>query len=593
MKFLLSFIDSWQLVRRLPNLSLLLPLIFLAGFLEGIGVSALVPLASTLTGELSVNEMPPPFNIFPNILVFFGFAPTFGALLVLIAVTMLTAFLFIHLQERAMASTRYRFLEDLRNRAFHTLFISRWEHLSDLSSGDLANQLINETERGTEAIIAMMNIFAFTVHLLIFAVFAWLLSWEMFLVAAFTLILAAYTTKRLIIAVRELGKDLVEVKTGFSRQLVDFFRGSKLLKATATEAVATEQLRASNRLSCIAARRILVNQSLMRFELQVIISIAIIVILYLSVQVLVIPVSVMLVFLFIIVRLMPKFSSLQGQFHVFSTFHPALATVDNMIIAGKAAAEPNLSASSIFDRINDSICMDCLSYRYPASEKDTLTDVSIEIPARSYVAFVGRSGSGKTTLLDIAMGLIEPSAGHLRLDGRRLQDFSLESYRKKIGYVPQDSIFFTGTIRENICFGANVKDADIWRCMEIAQISDFVRSLPDQLDSHVGESGSKLSGGQRQRLSIARALIRQPAILVLDEATSSLDSESELLFQQAIEMISKDYTLIVVAHRLSTIKGADQIYVFDQGKLVQSGKFEKLDSEKGLFAELNKSQKGI
>ena len=183
-----------------------------------------------------------------------------------------------------------------------------------------------------------------------------------------SLILAAYAAKRLIIAVRELGKHLVEVKTGFSRQLVDFFRGSKLLNATATES--GHRSAASVKSPLLHGRPgIIVNQSLMRFELQVIISIAIIVILYLSVQVLVIPVPVMLVFLFIIVRLMPKFSSLQGQYHAFSTFHPALATVDNMLIAGRAAAEQNLSASPIFENVKECICMDSLSYRYPESEE--------------------------------------------------------------------------------------------------------------------------------------------------------------------------------------------------------------------------------
>lgn len=585
-----SLKKSWLLVRRLPNLPLLFPLILLAGLFEGIGVSALVPLASTLTGDLSVDEMPVPFNIFPDTLRALSVEPSFGALLLLITLTMVSAFLFIHLQERLVAHTRYQFLENLRNQSSQVVFASRWEHLSDLSSGDLANQLLHESERGTEALIAMLNIFAFTIHLCIYAVFAWLLSWQMFLIAVFTLLIATFSARRLIRAVRKLGEKLVAVKTRYSRQLVDFIRGSKLLKATATETVAIEKLLASNHSSCVAARGIIINQSLMRFELQVIISIAMVIILYVAVGILTVPVSIMLVFLFILIRLMPKFSALQGQYHAYSAFQPALTTVDEMIRTSDAMAEDNMSGERSFGGVKDALSLEGVSYRYPGAKQDALSDITINIKPKEYVAFVGRSGSGKSTILDILMGLIDPTQGVLKVDGRPLAEFTRDSYRSQIGFVPQESVFFTGTIRENLYFGGQYDDDELWHYLAIAQIADFVKSLDKQLDTEVGESGSKLSGGQRQRLSIARALIRKPALLVLDEATSSLDSESERCFQEAIEAIAHEYTLIVVAHRLSTIRAADCIYLLEDGKLIQQGNYSSLQQNKGAFAELNKIQ---
>lgn len=585
-----SLKNSWLLIRRLPNLPVLMPLILLAGFVEGIGVSALVPMASTLTGDLSIDEMPAPFNIFPDILRTFGVEPTFGALLLLITLTMIGAFLFVHLQERVVAHTRYRFLEGLRNRASQVVFASRWEHLSDLSSGDLANQLLHESERGTEALIAMLNIFAFAVHLFIYAIFAWLLSWQMFLIAALTLLIATFTARRLIRAVRKLGENLVEVKTRYSRQLVDFIRGSKLLKVTATEKVATEQLRVSNQSSCVAARGIIINQSLMRFELQVIISIAMVGILYVAVEVLAIPVSIMLVFLFILIRLMPKFSTLQGQCHAYSAFHPALATVDEMIRTSDEMAEDNSSGKHLFTGVQNALSLQGVSYCYPNTKQNALSNITLDIKTKEFIAFVGRSGSGKSTILDMLMGLIEPTEGSFQVDQRPLDEFTRESYRSRIGFVPQESVFFTGTIRENLCFGGHYEDQELWHYMEIAQIADFVKGLPEQLDTEVGESGSKLSGGQRQRLSIARALVRKPALLVLDEATSALDSESERSFQEAIEAVAHEYTLIVVAHRLSTISAADRIYLLEDGNLVQQGDYQSLQQHDGAFAELNKIQ---
>ncbi len=586
---LTSFKNSWALLKRLPNLALLMPLILLAGFVEGIGVSALVPMASTLNGDLSVDDMPVPFNIFPDILRFMGVEPSFSALLVVITFTMISAFLFIHLQERAIAYTRYRFLEDLRNRASHVVFASRWEHLSDLSSGDLANQLLHESERGTEALIAMLNIFAFTVHLFVYAVFAWLLSWQMFLIAAVTLLFATFTARRLIRAVRKLGENLVEVKTRYSRQLVDFIRGSKLLKVTSTEPVATKKLETSNKSSCVAARGIIVNQSLMRFELQAIISIAMVLILYVAVEVLEVPVSIMLVFLFIIIRLMPKFSTLQGQCHTYSAFHPALATVDEMMRASSTMAEDTTQGDHLFNELHQGLSLQQLSYRYPTATQNALSDITLNIKAKEFVAFVGRSGSGKSTILDILMGLIEPTEGSFNVDGNSLNTFTRQSYRNRIGFVPQESVFFTGTIRENLCFGGDYQDDELWHYLAIAQIANFVKNLPEQLDTEVGESGSKLSGGQRQRISIARALIRKPALLVLDEATSALDSESERHFQEAIEAIANEYTLIVVAHRLSTIRAADCIYVLEEGRLIQQGDYQSLQHQ-GTFSELNNVQ---
>ena len=234
--------------------------------------------------------------------------------------------------------------------------------------------------------------------------------------------------------------------------------------------------------------------------------------------------------------------------------------------------------------------MQDVSFKYNNQDTFVLQNISVEIKKSEFIAIVGPSGSGKSTLLDIFMGLITPTSGQVSVDGECLTKLDLNAYKAQIGFVPQESMLFDGTIKDNLNLNQVHDQSTIDEALKIAQVYDFIDTLPGGLETEIGEAGSNLSGGQRQRLSIARALIRKPEILILDEATSSLDSRSELLFQNAIETISSNYTLIVVAHRLSTIKKAEKIIVIDQGELVESGTYDDLMAKNGLFSSLNKSQ---
>ena len=585
-----NLILSIRLIQRIPNVLLLLLLILVAGIAEAIGISALVPMVSSLTESSVDNDIPVPFNLLPDLLTLVGINPTFAIMLLVVLFIMLISFLLVHLQDRAVAHARFRFLNELRNRASKSVFAARWEYFSSLSSGEVTNKLIHESDRGTEALIAMVSLFAIFVQLLVYGIFAFLLSWQMFFFFFGAILFASFTARRLIRAVRKLGKRSTEINTFYSRQLVDFIRGMKLLKATSTESQAEKKLYSSNEIACSTMRKIIVNQSLMRFELQALISTAMVIILYIAVVVLDVPVSVLLVFLFIIMRLMPKFSTFQGQYHTYSAYKPALAMVDRLIRDSDAMAEPIYSGGQLFDGLRHGIELDAVSYHYPQVDKDAVSNLSLTLKVKGFVAIVGRSGCGKSTLLDLIIGLIDPSKGRLLVDGVDLAKLDRHAYRRKIGFVSQDNIFFTGSVRDNLCLDDESDETHIQDSLKIAQIREFVNNLPEGLDTEVGEAGVKLSGGQRQRLSIARALIRRPSILVLDEATSALDSESEAYFQKAIEAVSHKYTIIIVAHRLSTVRKADCIYVLEEGHLVQSGDYASLTNSDGVFSRLIQTQ---
>ena len=228
-----------------------------------------------------------------------------------------------------------------------------------------------------------------------------------------------------------------------------------------------------------------------------------------------------------------------------------------------------------------------VSYKYPNTEQLVVKNLDFAVKSGECVAVVGSSGSGKSTVMNLIIGLLKPTEGEILIDGKPLGEYNLSEYRHNISVVPQNSILFSGSIRENITYGLNkYSEEDLKRAVETANLTEFLNGLPHGIDTVIGEHGDKLSGGQKQRITIARALIRNPAILILDEATSALDNISEYHVQQAISKSIKGRTTFIVAHRLSTIRDADKIIVMENGRCVESGTFQELLAKKGKFYEL-------
>ncbi len=232
-----------------------------------------------------------------------------------------------------------------------------------------------------------------------------------------------------------------------------------------------------------------------------------------------------------------------------------------------------------------------VSIKYRGRTENAVNDFSFCLQKGQTIALVGKSGAGKSTLVDLILRLFDPTSGEIKIDGQNIQKYSIDEYRRLFGVVSQDVVIFPDSINENIKFASfdyNNKDVEI--AAKLAGAHDFIMNLPQKYNTTVGEKGHRLSGGERQRISLARALITNPQILVLDEATSQLDSHSESIIQQAIDKIRKEKTLIIVAHRLSTIKNADKILVFDKGFLVEQGKHEELLEKKGYYEYFWKMQ---
>jgi ATP-binding cassette subfamily B protein len=246
------------------------------------------------------------------------------------------------------------------------------------------------------------------------------------------------------------------------------------------------------------------------------------------------------------------------------------------------------------DKVDGVIEFKDVSFTYPTNHKPSLDQITFSATPGKMVALVGPSGSGKSTLINLVIGFLRPSQGAIKIDTLDYKDLDLRTVRKYLSVVPQESVLFDGTIAENISYGlSDVSSQEVELALRDANAWDFVQAFDDGVETIVGERGARLSGGQRQRLAIARALIRNPRILILDEATSALDSESEKLIQDALSRLMKDRTTFVVAHRLSTVQEADQILVLDEGKIVESGTHSELVSKQGLYRRLYDAQSFI
>jgi ABC-type multidrug transport system fused ATPase/permease subunit len=297
-----------------------------------------------------------------------------------------------------------------------------------------------------------------------------------------------------------------------------------------------------------------------------------------------VPLAETAVILYSLLRVFSVIGPLAEEKHVIDALFANYERILEFRRAAEQARQP--SGSRPFARLTHEIAFERVSFAH-AGRPPVLVDVSVRIPKGAFVAFVGESGAGKSTLVDLLVGLHVPDAGRITIDGVGLPAFDVASYRRRIGYVPQDSVLFNASIRDNIMWAReDATDQDVANACRLANALEFIERLPDGYATIVGDRGVRLSGGQVQRIALARAILRNPDILILDEATSSLDALSERLIQQAIEQIAHKTTVIAIAHRLSTVANADHIYVLSGGRIIEHGSYAALMAEDGVFSRM-------
>jgi len=294
------------------------------------------------------------------------------------------------------------------------------------------------------------------------------------------------------------------------------------------------------------------------------------------------------VLLFITQRLLWPLTELGDTFDLYQR---AMASF-NRIFSLKNETPEIKNGTKEFNKLDEKITLENVTFAY-VDNFDVLNNVDLTIKAGQTTAIVGSTGSGKSTLIKLLLRLYEINNGSINFDSTNLKDLELSSLREKIGLVSQDVFLFEGTVLENIAYGdLNASESEVWNAAQKSEADEFINKLPQKENTIVGERGQKLSGGQRQRISIARAILKNPEILILDEATSSVDNETEAAIQRSLDILKQDRTVIVIAHRLSTVRNADIIYVLENGVVVESGNHESLLEKNGVYAKLWSVQTG-
>ena len=495
----------------------------------------------------------------------------------------------IHLWGRWYATKAVNMVQsDIRRRAFEHSLRLPLHRIQAMKSGG-ATSLIREDAGGVAELIFNMlyNPWQAIIQLLGSLCVLVIVDWRL-MVGGLLMLPAVWITHRTWIhRVRPLYKDIRNRRQQIDASTTEAFGGIRVVRTFARNR--TESSRFTRGTHLLARQQLMVWWSTRVIEVvwEVLIPLASCgLLLYGGWQILQGDLSLgdLMMFLVYLTMLLGPIASIASS---AMQFQNNLAGLDRVLdlLTEPAEVVGNANARDLHrSDVAGAVQFDNVSFRYPNVEQFVLSNVSFSVKAGSTVALVGRSGAGKTTLCNLVARFYHPTSGTIHLDGNNLNDIQLESYRRLLGVVEQDVFLFDGTVYENIAYGRRGATlSEVQAATEAAAAREFVEALPQGFETWIGERGVKLSGGQRQRLAIARAILADPRILILDEATSNLDSESERLIQNSLKRLLQGRTAFVIAHRLSTITHADLILVLDAGRIVEQGTHQQLLDQGGLY----------
>ncbi|WP_026672541.1 ABC transporter ATP-binding protein [Alkalihalobacterium bogoriense] len=564
------------------------------GLLDGIGLLLLVPLLG-MTGLVQLDFSGTPLDAAYR---YFQALPTTAGLAIILSLFIVLSISHQWIQRVVSiknAAIQHGFLRHLRVQTYELLLNANWRYFLKNRKSDLINIITAEIARasaGTNAFLQLITSFIFTIIQILLAF--WLspsITVFVLLCGMFLLLFSRkFLSKSLALGNRtyELGKD-------YLGGITDQMNGIKDIKSNTLEASRmdwyrdiTKQLHQEQ----VAYTKL---KTASQFNYKVASTLFIALFIFVSVQLFNSQGAQLMVILIIFSRLWPRVTGIQSSLEHIASAIPAFGHVIRLQQETKQAAELNKIEGKSKERVALTEGIECqhVYFRYhEESPSYALENINVIFPSMKMTAVVGRSGAGKSTLIDLLMGLNQPQMGEVLIDGQPLTKSTLPAWRNSISYVPQEPFLFNASIRENLqLVDENTTEEQLWEALSFASAADFVKQLPHGLDTKIGDRGVRLSGGERQRVVLARAILRQPKVLILDEATSALDTENEVKIQEALQRLTGKMTVIVIAHRLSTIRHADQVVVLEKGQVIQRGEFEALAKEKhGRFNHLLSKQ---
>lgn len=488
-------------------------------------------------------------------------------------------------QAYLMRSAGMKLVRETRNRMYNHVLCLPMRYFSKESSGIIISRVINDVETLKELISTVLRNFtvAIPTAVLLLGV-AFYKSWKLTLIILVLMPFLAYSAGKFGKRVKRKRKAAQRNLSFLTQKLGETILGARIVKVFNREDTMGEKFEKENRKYYREMLRVVRFKEFTKLIYEVVTGIGIAAILWYGGNMVMEGIISPGDFGAIIIALSMTFSPLKKISDSYTTLQETRACIERVDKLFDAAHEDQGEIK--IDRFSKSLKFDNVSFAYH-KDNIVLENIDLEINHGEVMAIVGKSGAGKSTLVDLIPRFYKVSDGKISIDGMDLNEVELNSLRKLTGIVSQDIILFNDTIRENIAFGrGDAPESDIVEAAKLAFADEFIRELPEGYDTVIGERGLNLSGGQRQRIAIARAILKNPPILILDEATSSLDTVSEALVQKALEKLMKGRTTIVIAHRLSTIKNADRIIILDKGRIADSGTHEQLISRNDTYMKL-------
>ena len=570
-----------NLISLMPRkVVLALTLMVILSLNEAVSLLILVPLLGLVGLDVGQGSLGQIDVMVSGFFSYLGLQPTLVLVLVLYVIVISVSALLTRYQTLQTSQIQYQFANHLRQRLYNAITNSNWLFFSRMKSSSLAHALTTEIDRisiGTGQFLTFLASIMILVVYIIFALeLAGLFTGVIFAVGIVILLVLRRRASRS----RTSGEDITTTTRDLYYSILQHLDGMKTIKSFGMQ---DENKKVFNKQSnqvagnYLQAIRSYVDVKLL-FDVGTVIVLAVMV--FVLIEVVKLSTASLFLLIYLFVRMIPQFSTVQRAYQYFINMLPAFGNVSSL-------EEQFLGSSESKEKDNGSvefkvsIKLENVSFSYEDEEHFTLDNLNLEIPAGKTIALAGPSGAGKSTVADLVMGLISPDQGKVTVDGKPITHSSVASWRNRIGYVAQETFLFNETIRFNLKLARpDASEDDLKEAIRMAAADGFVGKLPEAMDTVIGDRGVRLSGGERQRLALARALLRKPSLLIMDEATSNLDSDNEEKILKAIDDIHGEITILMIAHRISTIKNADQIYLVNQGKIHESGSWDELLEKK-------------
>ena len=559
-----------------------------ASISEGIGILMLLPLLQSIDNGQTSNQFESAINdILYKLIEYLGFSDSIVSILLLISAAFIIKGIITFLALGLTAKLIGQLLKEIKVKLFSLYSKMSFSYFSSKNTGDLINLINEQPTKSLEAFKQLSLLGSHFINTIILMSLAFLMTFSFGLMAMGLGLFLLVLFLRMNSYVQNLSRIAAQENGVLTKWLIQTLHGFKYL--ISTNQINSFKKYINNSISVLTSTQIKsgVAAAFTQSVREPIAVLFIMVIVYVQIFVFNLRLEPILVSIALFYRALNSTLAVQSAFQGTFQHIGSMELVHNEFI--NQMKNKSDDGSIHIDRFSKGILIENVDFKYANSKKGALNNISLNIPIKSSIAIVGESGAGKTTLVDLITLTNKPQNGRILIDNILSNELNKSTWRDKIGYVSQDTLIFDDTIGNNISMWKDVENSEIElkEAAKKANILEFIQSLPDGFNTLVGDRGILLSGGQKQRIFIARELYRKPDILILDEATSSLDSESEKSIQESIELLRGKITVIVIAHRLSTIKNVDMIYLLQKGKIIEKGTYIELKNNiKSRFSQL-------